>query len=184
MARVEVQDYRQIDHAEYYDALVSVGMFEHVGETLLPMYFQRALRLLRPGGVFLNHGIASRYTDKPRQGPTFSQRYVFPDGELTPISRSLSVAEKIGFEVRDVESLREHYALTLRNWVRRLEDHHQQALEFVSEPTYRVWRLFMSGSAYGFSAGRLNVYQSLLVLQDTKGQSHLPLSRADWYLES
>lgn len=184
VARVEVQDYRQIDQTEYYDALVSVGMFELVGAALLPTYFQRALGLLRPGGVFLNQGIASRYTDKPRQGPSFSQRYVFPDGELTPISRSLSGAEKIGFEVRDVESLREHYALTLRNWVQRLEEHHQQALKFVSEPTYRVWRLFMSGSAYGFSAGRLNVYQSLLVKQDAKGRSHLPLSRADWYLES
>ena len=119
--------------------------------------------------------------DQPRRGPTFSQRYVFPDGELTPINVSLRAAEEAGFEVRDVESLREHYALTLRHWVRRLEDHHQQALEFVSEPTYRVWRLFMSASAYGFSTGSINVYQSLLVKQKGDGGSNLPLTRADWY---
>ncbi len=98
-----------------------------------------------------------------------------------PISTSLRVAEETGFEVRDVESLREHYALTLRHWVRRLETHHDQALRFVDEPTYRVWRLFMSGSAHGFATGRLNVYQALLVKPGKDGRSGLPLTRADWY---
>jgi cyclopropane-fatty-acyl-phospholipid synthase len=181
-AQVKVLDYRQVDEAQPYDALVSVGMFEHVGAALLPVYFQKARQLLRPGGVFLNHGIASNSLQEPRQGLTFSQTYVFPDGELTPINISLNAAEEAGFEVRDVESLRDHYALTLRHWVRRLEEHHQQALEFVTEPTYRVWRLFMSASAYGFSTGRLNVYQSLLVKQDQRGASGLPLTRSDWYL--
>lgn len=181
-ARVEVRDYRQVDEGEPYDALVSVGMFEHVGADLLPTYFQNAMRILRPGGVFLNHGIASNATVTPRKSPTFSQRYVFPDSELTPINNSLHAAEEAGFEVRDVESLREHYALTLRHWVRRLEEHHHQALEFVSEPTYRVWRLFISASAFGFSAGRLNVYQSLLVKQGAGGISGLPLTRSDWYV--
>jgi cyclopropane-fatty-acyl-phospholipid synthase len=180
-ARVVVQDYREVEVSEGYDALVSVGMFKHVGVTLLATYFQQAMQMLRPGGVFLNHGIASNATIKARSGPTFSQRYVFPDGELTPINVSLKAAEAAGFEVRDVESLREHYALTLRHWVRRLEERHLQALEFVSEPTYRVWRLFMSAYAYGFSTGRLNVYQSLLVRQDSGGSSKLPLTRADWY---
>ena len=106
---------------------------------------------------------------------------MFPDGELTPINVSLKAAEEAGFEVSDVESLREHYALTLRRWVRRLEAAHQEALEFVAEPTYRVWRLFMSASAYGFSTGTLNVYQSLLVKQTQLGASNLPLTRADWY---
>jgi cyclopropane-fatty-acyl-phospholipid synthase len=183
-ARVEVCDYREFGESNVFDALVSVGMFEHVGSTLLPTYFRQAMHLLRPGGVFLNHGIASCATEIPRKGPTFTQRYVFPDGELTPISKSLEAAEEAGFEVRDVESLREHYALTLRNWVRRLEEHHQQALEFVMEPTYRVWRLFMSASAYGFASGRLNVYQSLLVKQDEDGRSNLPLTRQDWYARS
>jgi len=179
--RVEVQDYRQVDEPDGYDALVSVGMFEHVGEAKLPQYFALAARLLKPGGVFLNHGIANRATNRPKSGPSFSDTYVFPDGELVPISTTLQVAEEAGFEVRDVESLREHYALTLRHWVRRLEAHHDQALKFVDEPTYRVWRLFMSGSAHGFTVGRLNVYQALLVWPGERGQSGLPLTRADWY---
>ena len=124
---------------------------------------------------------ARRATDPISRKPTFSNTYVFPDGELVPISTTLRVAEEVGFEVRDVESLREHYALTLRHWVRRLEANHDQALQFVDEPTYRVWRLFMSGSAHGFTVGRLNVYQALLVRPGERGQSGLPLTRADLY---
>ncbi|MCX7670436.1 MAG: class I SAM-dependent methyltransferase, partial [Anaerolineae bacterium] len=155
---------------------------DSVGAALLPTYFAQAWRLLRPGGVFLNHGIACRANLPAQHGPSFSDTYVFPDGELTPISVTLQAAEGAGFEVRDVESLREHYALTLRHWVRRLEAHHDQALQFVDEPTYRVWRLFMSGSAHGFTMGRLNVYQALLVKPDAQGRSGLPLTRRDWYL--
>ncbi len=182
--RVDVQDYREVNELEEYDALVSVGMFEHVGEALLPTYFSKAWQLLKPGGVFLNHGIARTTMGKKVHGPSFSNTYVFPDGELVPVNATLHAAEQTGFEVRDVESLREHYALTLRNWVRRLEGHYQQALQFVDEPTYRVWRLFMSGSAYGFSAGKLNVYQTLLVRQGEHGRSGLPLRRVDWYSEN
>jgi cyclopropane-fatty-acyl-phospholipid synthase len=181
--QVEVLDYRELDDVGGFDKLVSVGMFEHVGEALLPVYFEQAWRLLHPGGAFLNHGIARRATDPLPTGPTFSDRYVFPDGELVPINTTLCHAEASGFEVRDVESLREHYALTLRHWVRRLEAHHDQALQFVDEPTYRVWRLFMSGSAYGFSVGSINVYQTLLVKPD-QGNSKMPLTRADWYVGS
>jgi cyclopropane-fatty-acyl-phospholipid synthase len=179
--RVLLQDYRQVDPARPYDVLVSVGMFEHVGAELLPAYFRQAMHLLAPGGVFLNHGIARRATDKPYHGPNFNDTYVFPDGELVPINVTLQAAENNGFEVRDVESLREHYAMTLRHWVRRLEANHARALEFVDEPTYRVWRLFMSGSAHGFAHGRLNVYQTLLVKPGEDGSSGLPLTREDWY---
>jgi cyclopropane-fatty-acyl-phospholipid synthase len=100
---------------------------------------------------------------------------------LTPISKTLQAAENAGFEVRDVENLREHYAITLRHWVKRLEAQHDQALSYVDEATYRVWRLFMSGSAYGFSSGKLDVFQTLFVKHDGLGQSGLPLSRQDWY---
>ena len=178
--RAEVRDYRQLVEPEGFDKLVSVGRVEHVGEAKLPEYFGQAWRLLRPGGVFLNHGIACRATDAVFHGPTFSDRYVFPDGELVPINVTLRYAEAAGFEVRDVESLREHYALTLRHWVRRLEARHEEALQIVDEPTYRVWRLFMSGSAHGFSVGRLNVYQALLTKPDY-GHSGFPLTRDDWY---
>ncbi len=181
--RVELVDYREVPPQPPFDKLVSVGMFEHVGEAKLPVYFERAWRLLRPGGLFLNHGIACPGTEprpKKRRN-SFSNRYVFPDGELTPISYSLRVAEAVGFEVRDVESLREHYALTLRHWVRRLEAHHDDALRYVDEVTYRVWRLFMSGSADGFETDQHNVYQSLLVKPGPGGRSGLPLTRADLY---
>jgi cyclopropane-fatty-acyl-phospholipid synthase len=179
--RALVRDYRELEEEEPYDALASVGMFEHVGQALLPTYFARAHRLLRPGGVFLNHGIASPASEDPQRGPGFSDAYVFPDGELVPINVTLRAAEEAGFEVRDVECLREHYMLTLRHWVRRLEARHEEALAFVDEPTYRVWRLFMAGSAHRFAVGRHNVYQALLVKPDASGRSGLPLTRADWH---
>jgi cyclopropane-fatty-acyl-phospholipid synthase len=179
--RVEVRDYRAVDSSRPFDVLVSVGMFEHVGERMLPAYFGKAASLLAPGGVFLNHGIASRATDPAGHGPSFSNTYVFPDGETLPINVTLHAAENAGFEVRDVESLREHYAMTLRHWVRRLEAHHEEALRHADEPTYRVWRLFMSGSADGFRDGRYNVYQTLLGVPGKDGASGLPLTRSDWY---
>ena len=141
--RVEVRDYRDLGNVGKFEKMVSVGMFEHVGESRLPLYFEHAWRLLRPGGVFLNHGIARRATDAQSTEPTFIGRYVFPDGELLPIHAALRYAEGAGFEVRDLESLREHYTLTLRHWARGLDVHHHQALQVVSDPTYRVWRLFL-----------------------------------------
>ena len=177
--RIEVSDYRDIDHDQQYDRIVSIGMFEHVGEALLPEYFQRAWSLLRPGGVFLNQGIAHSAIYR-RLGPSFVDRYVFPDGELVPISTSLRAAEQSGFEVRDVESLREHYTLTLHHWVRRLENHADEARRITSDTAYRIWRLHMAGSAHGFRSGRLNVYQALLA-KPSSGQSGLPLTRDDWY---
>jgi cyclopropane-fatty-acyl-phospholipid synthase len=177
--RIEVCDYRDLEAGQEYDKVVSVGMFEHVGEALLPEYFRRASSLLRPGGVFLNHGIAASAVFQ-RKGPSFVDKYVFPDGELVPVNVTLCAAEAAGFEVRDVESLREHYALTLRQWVRRLESKAEEARNFVGDLTYRVWRLYMSGSAHAFTTGRLNLYQVLLSKPE-RGQSHLPLTRADWY---
>jgi cyclopropane-fatty-acyl-phospholipid synthase len=177
--RVEVADYRELDHAQPYDKIVSVGMFEHVGEALLPEYFRGARELLKPGGVFLNHGIAYSATYR-RRGPSFVDRYVFPDGDLVPISTSLRAAESVGLEVRDVESLREHYALTLHHWVKRLEAHQDEARRITDDVTYRIWRLYMAGAAHGFRRGRLNLYQTLLA-KPLHGQSGLPLTREDWY---
>ena len=174
----EVRDYRQVDGAGSFDKIVSIGMVEHVGESKLPEYFSQAWRLLSPGGVFLNHGIA--HPPLVTRGQSFSKSYVFPDGEPVPINVSTRIAEEVGFEVRDVESLREHYMLTLRHWVRRLEAHHDAAVRATDEATYRVWRLFMSASAHQFMNGFYNVYQSLLVKPD-RGTSGLPLTRSDWY---
>jgi cyclopropane-fatty-acyl-phospholipid synthase len=179
--RVEVADYRDVNEANTFDKIVSVGMFEHVGEALLPTYFKQAWHLLRPGGVFLNHGIAHNATLQAQSGPTFVNRYVFPDGELVPISNTLRAAEVSGFEIRDVESLREHYILTLRHWVRQLEARADEARSLTSDITYRIWRLYMSSSAYAFQVGRNNIYQTLLAKPD-HGSSRLPLTRADWYV--
>ena len=177
--RVEVSDYRDVDHDQPYDKIVSVGMFEHVGEALLPEYFRRAWELLRPGGVFLNHGISYSATYR-RRGPSFIDHYVFPDSELVPISTSLHAAELNGFEVRDVESLREHYALTLHQWVRRLEAHAEEVRRITDDTTYRIWRLHMAGAAHRFRSGCLNVYQTLLA-KPLHGETGLPLTREDWY---
>jgi len=177
--RVEVSDYRDIDHARQYDKIVSVGMFEHVGEALLPEYFRRAWDLLRPGGIFLNHGIAYSATYR-RRGPSFIDRYVFPDSDLVPISTSLRSAELSGFEVRDVESLREHYGLTLHHWLERLEAHAEHARRITDDTTYRIWRLYMAGAAHRFRSGCLNVYQTLFA-KPLRGESSLPLTREDWY---
>lgn len=182
--QVEVRDYRDMTKPnsddKLFDKMVSVGMFEHVGEALLTTYFKQAWSLLRPGGVFLNHGIASNALAGLERGPTFVTKYVFPDGELVPISTTVRAAEMNGFEVRDIESLREHYTLTLRHWVRRLEAHADEARELADDVTYRIWRLYMAGSAYRFRVGQINLYQVLLVKPD-QGKSGLPLSRSDWY---
>jgi cyclopropane-fatty-acyl-phospholipid synthase len=173
-------DYRDVDNPSGYDKLVSVGMVEHVGKANLSEYFRRAFRLLRPGGVFLNHGIGVPEIRPVPDGPSFVDLYVFPDGEFVPVGTMTRAAEQAGFEVRDVENLREHYALTLKHWVRGIEEHAEQARRLVDEVTYRIWRLHMAGSAYYFERGRLDLYQTLLVKSE-QGQSGLPLTREDWY---
>jgi cyclopropane-fatty-acyl-phospholipid synthase len=154
-------------------------MVEHVGARKLPEYFAAVWRALRAGGVFLNHGIGCRDEDPGAMGP-FMERYVFPDSQLVPLHVTAREAERIGFHVRDVESLREHYALTLRHWVRRLEAAHEHIVTLVGEGTYRIWRLYMSACAHGFRTGWYDVYQTLLS-KPRDGHSDLPLTRADWY---
>jgi cyclopropane-fatty-acyl-phospholipid synthase len=179
--RVEVCDYRDLEPGRQFDKIVSVGMFEHVGKRQLPEYFSRTWQLLRPGGAFVNSGISVSATDH-RHGPSFIDRYVFPDGELVPLNTSLDAAEECGFEVRDVENLREHYALTLHHWVRRLEAHAEQVRRITDETTYRIWRLYMAASAHRFRSARLNLYQMLLA-KPLNGESCMPLTRIDWYHE-
>ena len=187
---VELKDYRDLDN-ESFDKVVSVGMFEHVGRSHLPEYFAQVHRLLKPGGLFLNHGISRRTAAKADEQNfiakhvfgrgTFQQKYIFPDGELTPVSAVNVMAEDAGLEVRDVENLREHYALTLRNWVNRLADHRDEAIKVSDEVTYRTWRLYMSASVFGFESGNINVNQSLLAKMTPAGKSNVPFSRSDIY---
>jgi cyclopropane-fatty-acyl-phospholipid synthase len=190
--RVEVRDYRTLASEAPFDKVVSVGMFEHVGRARLPTYFATAYRVLRPGGLFLNHGIAGSFGGPARslgqwtfnrlwKPGQFIWKYVFPDGELVPPREAITQGELAGFETRDVENLREHYALTLRQWVRRLEARHEEAVALVGEPTYRVWRLYMAASAYSFTVGRNSLIQALFSKPGPQGVSELPLTRADLY---
>ncbi len=179
--KIHIRDYRELPDSEDYDVIVSVGMSEHVGADNLPEYFRKAFRLLRPGGVFLNHAIGDGVRARETRGRSFIQDYVFPDSDIPRLPIVLAAAESAGFEVRDVENLREHYTHTLRHWVQRLEAKHEAALEFVKEPTYRVWRLYMAACARGFAQGRLAIYQTLLVKPHACGTSNLPLTRGDWY---
>jgi cyclopropane-fatty-acyl-phospholipid synthase len=181
---VIVRDYREIasNGAEIYDAVASVGMAEHVGRERLPDYFASAYRVLKSGGVFLNHAIGEGIRARPgNKGESFIEQYVFPDGDIPPLPVMLAAAESTGFEVRDVENLREHYSLTLRHWLARLEARHDEALSFVDEATYRVWRLYIAGAAHGFQRAHIAVYQTLLAKPDASGEAKLPLRRNDWY---
>jgi cyclopropane-fatty-acyl-phospholipid synthase len=175
--RVEIryQDYRDVRDGPY-DAISSIGMFEHVGLSQLRVYFGGLRRLLRPGGRLLNHAIAR----PPNAGRTrfqpnsFIDRYVFPDGELHEVGSVVSTMQGTGFEVRHVESLREHYALTLRAWVSNLEASWDEAVAEVGPGRARVWRLYMAASALNFEAGRTQVHQVLAVRSDG-GRSEMPL---------
>jgi cyclopropane-fatty-acyl-phospholipid synthase len=180
--RVQCVDYRHLQDNRGFDKIASIGMLEHVGESNLTTYFRCAYNLLRPGGVFLSHGIARNPNQQLPTGPTFFDAYVFPDGELSPIHKNLGFAEQVGFEVRDVESLRDHYLLTLRSWVRRLEERADEARHLTDDVSYRIWRLYMSISALGFRRGAVNVYQTLLLKPHVEGESKLPLTRSDWYV--
>ena len=189
-SHIEVQDYRDLTQRAHFDKVVSVGMFEHVGRAKLPTYFSQAYRLTRPGGLFLNHGIITpsalsapqRVVEKALSPRTsFIERYVFPDGEFVSPAEVLRFAEAAGFETRDVESRREHYALTLRRWVRRLEAHHEEAAQIAGEQAYRVWRLYMAGSARVFAIGRIGIIQTLFSKMGEDGLSNLPLTRKDLY---
>ena len=174
---VELRDYRDLAGESVYDKVASVGMFEHVGLKNLPVYFATVHRLLKPAGLFLNHGITHDVEGWEKTSSTeFINRYVFPDGQLDTVSNIQRGMERARFEIADVEALRPHYALTLRHWVARLERHHDEALRYVSESTYRVWRLYMAACALEFESGEIGVYQ-VLASKRSVGAARLPLTR-------
>jgi cyclopropane-fatty-acyl-phospholipid synthase len=180
---VEKLDYRDLGGEPLYDKVASVGMFEHVGLENLPVYFSSIQRVLKPGGLFLNHGITHNVEGWDDSLSTeFINRYVFPDGQLDTIGNIQSRMERAGFEIADVECLRPHYALTLRHWAANLERRRAEALEHVSEATYRVWRLYMSCCALDFEAGEISIYQVLAAKRAACGVQ-LPLTRRHLYDE-
>ncbi len=176
---IRLQDYRDISDGPF-DAISSIGMFEHVGEKRLATYFAKIDDLLVPGGRLLNHAInRSVAARRGRIDPNgFMGRYVFPDGELLELGQVVSAISASGLEVRHVESLREHYALTLRHWVQSLEENWDEAVRLSSLGRARVWRLYMAASAVGFERNDLNITQ-VLATKSTGGQSGLEL-RPSW----
>jgi cyclopropane-fatty-acyl-phospholipid synthase len=186
LIKVELRDYRALEGAGVYDKISSVGMFEHVGLANLPTYHATVHRVLKPNGLFLNHGITHEEEGwEPSVDTEFINRYVFPDGELDRVSAVQAGMERASFEIQDVENLRQHYAKTLRHWVANLESNHDEAVAHVSEATYRVWRLYMAASALEFESGGTQIYQILASRRPDKrpyGQP-VPLTRGDLYAQ-
>ncbi|HZQ85777.1 MAG TPA: cyclopropane-fatty-acyl-phospholipid synthase family protein [Acidimicrobiales bacterium] len=176
---VRVQDYRDVDDGPF-DAISSIGMFEHVGMDSLNEYFTKLYSLLPPEGRLLNHGISRPAGPSPIDTTSFIARYVFPDGGLHEVGTVVSAMQGQGFEVRDVESLREHYALTLRSWVRNLEANWDEAQALVGPRRARIWRLYMAACARNFEAGRTSIHQVLGVRRSPVGASGIPLRREEW----
>jgi cyclopropane-fatty-acyl-phospholipid synthase len=185
--QVHLLDYRDVAAGlGQFDRIASIGMAEHVGRRRMRDYFDAARRAIVPGGLFLNHAISEQPSRRlppglvlgslplPIGGRSFIDAYVFPDGELQPVSEMLGPALQAGFEVREVESLRPHYARTLRLWVAGLEAHWDEAVAASGEAVARTWRLYMAGAAIGFETARLDVHQQLLALPDADGRSDVP----------
>lgn len=178
---IRVQDYRDVADGPY-DAISSIGMAEHVGAERYLEYATDLYGLLKPGGRLLNHQIARRplRDESAYHVDAFIDSYVFPDGELAPLGSTVSLLERAGFEVRDVESIREHYALTLRRWVARLEADWNRAVRLAGPGRARVWRLYMAASALAFERNRIGVNQVLAVRTPDSGESGLPLRARTW----
>ena len=179
---VELRDYRDLQADASFDKVSSIGMFEHVGIKNLPAYYRAVRGALKPGGLFLNHGITNDEEGwRNTVGIEFIQRYVFPESELETISNVLRGMEQNNFEIVDVESWRAHYALTLRQWVTRLEAQQDRAIAEVGEARYRVWRMYMAGCASQFELGDIGVYQ-ILAANRRPGPVDVPLTRRDLYV--
>jgi cyclopropane-fatty-acyl-phospholipid synthase len=177
--RVELRDYRDL-RGERFDKIVSVGMVEHVGRERLGGYFRAAYNALRDGGLFLNHGIAQQTRDGKGYRGGFIDRYVFPDGDLVSVDATLRGAESAGFEIRDVENLREHYARTLRAWYSNLEARRDDVIAATDERTYRIWKIYMAGSARNFWRGQMGLFQTLLAKVEGS-PANVPETRRDLY---
>ena len=184
--RVEIQllDYRDVPEREPFDKIASVGMFEHVGRRNLGAYFAKINRLLKPGGLVMNHGITTNSLKDAELGGgigRFVEEYVFPGGELIHVSEVIREMSAGGIEVWDSECLRPHYAQTLWHWVDRLEQHQSEARALVGEKRLRVWLIYMAGSAHAFGRGWMSIYQLLGMKTLAGGVSSHPLTRSHVY---
>lgn len=161
---VHLLDYRDLPDTEQFDKIASVGMFEHVGKNNLQLYFGKIYRLLKPGGLVLNHGITSTMLDTEGLGSgisEFIEQYVFPGGELVHVSNVIEAMSHEQLECVDTESLRPHYAKTLWHWVDRLQAQQNEAKKLIGEKKYRIWQIYMGGSAHAFERGWMSLFQIL-----------------------
>jgi cyclopropane-fatty-acyl-phospholipid synthase len=176
---LELRDYRALAQDLQFDKIVSVGMFEHIGVSNFPLYFSTVQRLLKPGGLFLNHGITNDTGWQALASSRFINEYIFPDGELARVSDVTNAMEQAKFEILDVEALRPHYAMTLRHWMENLLANKEQTIAIAGIRTWRLWRLYMAGSAYFFNKGNLGLYQ--ILAGKNRHPWPLPLSRSHLY---
>jgi cyclopropane-fatty-acyl-phospholipid synthase len=182
--RVQLTDYLDLPEVVHYDKVASVGMFEHVGIANFRRYFGKINRILKPGGFVLNHGITHNWLGATSLGSgigDFVEEYVFPGGELAHVSRVIEGLGAEGLELVDAEALREHYAKTLWHWVDRLEGAADAARAEVGEERYRVWRIYMAGSAHAFDRGWLSLWQLLAGKPHPDGRLPHPLTRDYMY---
>ena len=184
--RVDVRllDYQDLPADKLYDKVASIGMFEHVGIRNYPRYFGKIYSLLKPGGMVMNHGITQNQVGVEALGSgisDFVEEFVFPGGQLAHVSRVIEGLSAQGLELLDAEPLREHYARTLWHWVERLESHADAARREVGEERYRVWRIYMAGSAHGFERGWLSLWQLLGGKPLPDGRLPHPLTREYLY---
>lgn len=181
---VYLMDYRDVAEDQPYDKIASVGMFEHVGRQNLPKYFSKIFNLLKPGGLVMNHGITSSGLNTPGLGSgiaEFIDEYVFPGGELVHVSTVMESLAAQGLECQDAESLRTHYARTLWHWVDRLESNMGRAKQIVGEEKYRIWQIYMAGSAHAFERGWMSLFQILAGKPKADGTLPYPLTREHVY---
>jgi cyclopropane-fatty-acyl-phospholipid synthase len=174
-AQIRFSDYRDVQEVDF-DAISSIGLTEHIGRDNYPAYFDFLFKKLKPEGRMLNHTITRPNDTEPTHYRTsFINRYVFPDGELSGPGHIMSAMNSAGFEIRHEESLREHYALTLKHWCENLEDHWDEAVEEAGLGTARVWRLYMAASRLGFELNTIQLHQTLGVKVGPGGASGMPL---------
>jgi len=181
---VRMMDYRDVPEDQPFDKVASVGMFGHVGKRNLPEYFGKIYRLLKPGGIVMNHGITTNSLEDGALGSgigEFVEEYVFPGGELVHISRVLGAMSQQGLEAWDAECLRPHYAKTLWHWVSRLEARQEEARRIAGEKRFRTWRIYMAGSAHAFDRGWISIFQILGTKPLTDGSVPYPLTREHVY---
>jgi cyclopropane-fatty-acyl-phospholipid synthase len=174
LAEVRHSDYRDIGEAQF-DAVSSIGLTEHIGVKNYPAYFGFLKSKLRTGGLLLNHCITRHDNKSTPLAGGFTDRYVFPDGELTGSGRIVTDIQDAGFEVFHEENLRHHYAMTLRDWCRNLVEHWDEAVVEVGLATAKVWGLYMAASRVAFERNNLQLHHVLAANVDGSGDDGLPL---------